>query len=50
MTKTQHKRTAVTSMFQNDISQIPNVPKGTVFAEKVTYVAATSDVLFYCLG
>ena len=37
MTKTQRKRTAVASMFQNGISRIPNVPKGTVFTEKVTY-------------
>ena len=38
MTKTWHKKTAVASMFQNGISRyIPDVSKGTVFAEKVTY-------------
>ena len=41
MTKTWHKRTAVASMFQNVIClEIPNVPKGTVFAEKVTILLA----------
>ena len=37
MTKTQHKRTAVASMFQNGISQYTKCAKRTIFAEKVTY-------------
>ena len=36
MTKSQHKRTAVDSMFQNGILEIPKVPLGAVFAETVT--------------
>ena len=43
----RHKRTAVASMFQNDIFEIPNVPKGTVFAEKVTYVKVGQSFHFF---
>ena len=39
MTKPQHKRAAVASMFQNGICQntVSNVPLGMVFTETVTF-------------
>ena len=37
MTKSQHKRTAVASMFQNGISQNTKCAIRTVFTETVTY-------------
>ena len=30
--------------------EIPNVPKGTVFAEKVTYVNVHYEATIYCFG
>ena len=36
------------SMFQNGISRIPNVPKGTVFAEQVTYFKSLATLLLGC--
>ena len=38
VTKMQHKRAAVASMFKNDISRIPNVRLGTIFTETVTII------------
>ena len=43
MTKTHHKRTAMASIFQNGFLEIPNVPKGTVVTEKVTYVNMSTN-------
>ena len=37
MTKTQHKRTAVASMFLNGISRNTKCAERDSFAEKVTY-------------
>ena len=39
MNKAQHKKTEVASMFKMVFLGIPNVLKGTVFAEKVTYIS-----------
>ena len=43
MTKTRHKRTAVASMFQMVFLKIPNVPKGMVFTEQVTFVMSMNQ-------
>ena len=46
MTKTQHQGTAVASMFQMVFLEIPNVLKGTVFAEEVIILFVnTGDML-----
>ena len=43
MTKIQHKRTAVASMFKMVFFKIPNLLLGMVIAEIVTY-----NVKYYC--
>ena len=44
MTKTWHKKTAVTSCFKMVFLEISNVPKGTVFSEQVTIIGSKFSV------